>query len=78
MNGSLRRMMLILAGSATCLAGCSQMPGPVTGVAGPSHMRGGPAPELAVDEWMNTPDERPVRLGERRGSPVLVEFWATW
>ncbi len=65
MNGSLRRMMLILAGSATGLAGCSQM-------------RGGPAPELAVDEWMNTPDERPVRLAGRRGSPVLVEFWATW
>ncbi len=76
MNGSLRRMTLILAGSATCLAGCSQMSGSATG--GSSRMRGGPAPELAVDEWMNTPDERPVRLGERRGSPVLVEFWATW
>ncbi len=65
MKGSQRRMILILAGSAISLAGCSQM-------------RGRTAPELSVDEWMNTPDERPVRLAERRGSPVLVEFWATW
>lgn len=65
MNEMVRRTTLVLAGSVLCLAGCSQM-------------RGRVAPELSAGEWMNTPDDRPVRLAEHRGAPVLVEFWATW
>lgn len=41
------------------------------------HLRGavdGVPPEL---DWVDLED-RPVRLAERRGRPVLIHFWATW
>ena len=36
----------------------------------------GRAPELAgVDPWLNTPDEKPLRLAALRDRVVLLEFW---
>ncbi|MCL4870806.1 MAG: redoxin domain-containing protein [Anaerolineae bacterium] len=35
----------------------------------------GPAPEWQNDLWLNTPDERPLRLADLRGKVILLEFW---
>ena len=34
-----------------------------------------PAPALPESGWLNTPDNKPLRLQELRGKVVLVEFW---
>ena len=34
-----------------------------------------PAPALPETGWLNTPDNKPLRLEELRGKVVLVEFW---
>lgn len=34
-----------------------------------------PAPSLPASGWLNTPDNKPLRLEELRGKVVLVEFW---
>jgi thiol-disulfide isomerase/thioredoxin len=34
-----------------------------------------PAPALPETGWLNTPEEKPLRLSELRGKVVLVEFW---
>ena len=35
---------------------------------------GNPAPDFALPDL----DGKPVRLGDLRGQPVVVNFWATW
>jgi thiol-disulfide isomerase/thioredoxin len=35
-------------------------------------------PEVHAEDWMNTPDDKPVRLADLKGKVVVVEFWATW
>jgi thiol-disulfide isomerase/thioredoxin len=34
-----------------------------------------PAPALPETGWLNTPENKPLRLEELRGKVVLVEFW---
>lgn len=34
-----------------------------------------PAPPLPESGWLNTPENKPLRLKELRGQVVLVEFW---
>lgn len=34
-----------------------------------------PAPALPESGWLNTPENKPLRLQELRGKVVLVEFW---
>jgi len=34
--------------------------------------------EVIPDFTLSTLDDRPVRLSDLRGSPVLINFWATW
>jgi thiol-disulfide isomerase/thioredoxin len=34
-----------------------------------------PAPSLPESSWLNTPENKPVRLKDLRGKVVLVEFW---
>lgn len=34
-----------------------------------------PAPALPETGWLNTPDNKPLRIEELRGKVVLVEFW---
>lgn len=34
-------------------------------------------PELAVSDWMNTPDKEP-KLADFKGNVVLIDFWGTW
>ena len=34
-----------------------------------------PAPALPDKEWLNTPENKPLKLEELRGKVVLVEFW---
>jgi len=34
-----------------------------------------PAPALPATGWLNTPENKPLRLEELRGKVVLVEFW---
>ena len=34
-----------------------------------------PAPALPESGWLNTPENKPLRLEELRGKVVLVEFW---
>ena len=33
------------------------------------------APALPAKGWLNTPDEKPLRIEDLRGKVVLVEFW---
>lgn len=39
---------------------------------------GATAPEIAVKALENGAAGKTVKLGELRGSPVIVNFWATW
>ncbi len=34
-----------------------------------------PAPKLPEKEWLNTAENKPLRLEELRGKVLLVEFW---
>ncbi|MFC1652117.1 TlpA family protein disulfide reductase [Planctomycetota bacterium] len=34
------------------------------------------APEIHAQQWFNI--DKPIRLTDLRGQPVLLEFWATW
>jgi thiol-disulfide isomerase/thioredoxin len=38
--------------------------------------KGDQAPPLTVDTWFNAPTDRPVRLDDLAGTPVLLEFWS--
>ncbi|MEW4569461.1 TlpA disulfide reductase family protein [Tautonia sp. JC769] len=40
------------------------------------EMGDGPAPDLAVGDWFNTPSA--LSLVELRGKVVLIDFWGTW
>jgi len=52
------------------LASCSQNPLP-------SLQECGKAPPIAgIQQWFNTPGERPLSLSQLRGKVVLVDFWA--
>jgi len=74
MKGRIRRIILIailatmLIGSTIAL-GCS---------AGQSPGRGSEIGNLAPDFQLNNLDGQPVSLGDFRGKPVLVNFWASW
>jgi len=39
------------------------------------NLLGQPAPELAMQEWLNTD---PLTVADLKGQVVLLEFWATW
>jgi thiol-disulfide isomerase/thioredoxin len=34
-----------------------------------------PAPELVGGPWLNTPDNKPIKLADRKGKVTIVEFW---
>lgn len=34
-----------------------------------------PAPQLPHQEWLNTPENKPLRIEQLRGKVVLVAFW---
>lgn len=46
-------------------------PDPVAPRLGARSVRGEPAPEIIVDQWLTAPPET-------RGKFVIVDFWATW
>jgi peptide-methionine (R)-S-oxide reductase len=35
----------------------------------------GLAPEFSAGQWLNTPDNKPIRLAERKGQVTIVHFW---
>lgn len=41
-----------------------------------ADLKGKPAPNFRVDEWINPAEGE--TLEDFRGKAVLVEFWATW
>ena len=56
--------------SRTALTACAQQPSPVLRDCGQ-------APALAgLQQWFNTPHDRPLTLRSLRGKVVLVDFWA--
>ena len=41
--------------------------------------RCGTAPRLVgIQQWLNTPQGKPVSLAQYKGKVVLMDFWATW
>lgn len=66
-------MRRILA--AVALATAALLPAPVA-VAG--QFDGKETPDIAIADWLNTKDGKPVSLKALRGQAVVVEFWATW
>jgi thiol-disulfide isomerase/thioredoxin len=34
-----------------------------------------PAPELVGQQWLNTSDNKPIKLSSRQGKVTIVEFW---
>ncbi len=61
-------LAMVLAGSTIAL-GCSATLSP---------NRGAEIGNLAPDFQLNDLDGQPVSLGDFRGRPVLVNFWASW
>lgn len=43
-----------------------------------SEKEGKPAPALQADNWMNTPDGKPLDLTALKGKVVVIDFWGTW
>jgi cytochrome c biogenesis protein CcmG/thiol:disulfide interchange protein DsbE len=43
----------------------------------PPTLVGHPAPDFAVDVWNGTPGQR-IQLAALKGTPVVVNFWASW
>ncbi len=78
MNATLRRVVAVLAVVALAVAGCggsasTGSPGGSVVTIG-SPFVGKPAPALVG----TTLDGAPFDLGAHRGSPVLLNFWASW
>lgn len=44
----------------------------------PDPQIGHVAPNFALSPWNGSPSQRAVQLNALRGSPVVVNFWATW
>jgi cytochrome oxidase Cu insertion factor (SCO1/SenC/PrrC family) len=77
MRNGPRRALGILAGAALLLGGavCATVPVPLLDalqLAKPTSRLEAPAFDLA------TLSGRSVRLGDLRGRPILLYFWATW
>lgn len=65
--------VLLLLAVILVVAGCSQTPS--GGVPAPSSpVPGGPAPGFQLQSL----DGQTISLSDLRGSPVLLNFWATW
>lgn len=62
-------MLAILLASMLVMAGCSSTP------AAPQGTQVG---DLAPDFQLLTLDQEPVSLGDLRGNPVVLNFWASW
>jgi len=84
MNRILKAMLLIMLISGLLMAGCSgesNQEGPalgrITGCSTDSAQRpqaGKPAPDFQFQ----SPDGQATSLGDLRGKPVLINFWASW
>jgi len=65
MNIMLKVVLLIILTSMLLVTGCTE----------PSVARvGGPAPDFRLENL----DGKSISLGDFRGKPVLINFWATW
>ena len=43
-----------------------------------SHLEGKEAPQLQVDNWLNTEDGAAISLADLKGKVVVVDFWGVW
>ncbi|MFQ5502996.1 MAG: TlpA family protein disulfide reductase [Phycisphaerae bacterium] len=68
---------MVLRSSTTPLSliALSMMAAPLVGC---SQMRGRPAPEIHVGDWINTASSEGFKLADHRGETILLDFWATW
>jgi len=62
-------VLVSVLGSGLVMAGCSS---------GPEVAQGPQVDKLAPDFQLQTLDGQAVSLGDFRGKPVLLNFWATW
>ena len=80
MNKMLKVALVMLSASVLVIAGCSpgqapKEPAPSTTPAPPQGTQVG---NLAPDFQFLALDQQPVSLGDLRGKPVVLNFWATW
>jgi len=84
MKKTLTAILAILLALGLAVSGCSGEPeqnvfarGEITGVSMDST-QSPQIGELAPDFYFETPEGGATSLSELKGSPVLVNFWATW
>ena len=65
----LTTILVVVLGSGLVMAGCSS---------GPEVAQGPEVGKLAPDFQLQSLDGQAVSLGDFRGKPVLLNFWATW
>lgn len=80
MNKMLKVALVMLSASVLVIAGCSpgQAPKEPAPSSIPASEEGVQVGNLAPDFQFLALDQQPVSLGDLRGKPVVLNFWATW
>jgi len=78
MNKVPRAILPVILTLVLLLAGCFAGPEPLDGESPTAPVEGTQVGNLAPDFQLQNVDGQTVSLGNLRGKPVLINFWATW
>ena len=78
MNKVPRVILPVILTLVLLVTGCSAGPEPLDGESPTAPVEGTQVGNLAPDFQLQSLDGQTVSLGNLRGKPVLINFWATW
>ena len=78
MNKVPKAILSVILTLVLLLAGCFAGPEPPSGKSPTAPVEGTQVGNLAPDFQLQSLDGQTVSLGNLRGKPVLINFWATW
>ncbi len=78
MNKVPRVILSVILALVLLLAGCSAGSEPLDGESPTAPVKGTQVGNLAPDFQLQNLDGQTISLGNLRGKPVLINFWATW